>query len=127
VNRDIDNLLSEEYWPPELISLFEKSSSYKYINGYWDLNLSNIPIYRSELGISVFYDLREYCYPEEVTLDFITMHYSRNKEKLLQVIDKWDIKYLVLKKPVRPLVKVLGEKIKKVFEDDFAAVYALKI
>ena len=89
--------LDPAFWPPRLLAHLERDPFYREHHGLWDFDFSNIPIYRSDLRLKTFYDLREYCYPDGVTRDFLAFHWPRNDARAA-AIQRWDLRYLVVRK-----------------------------
>ena len=89
--------LDPAFWPPRLLAHLERDPFYREQRGFWDFDLTNIPVYRTDLGLKTFFDLREYCYPEEVARDFLAFYGPRDGA-VARVIQKWKLRYLVVRK-----------------------------
>jgi len=89
--------LDPAFWPPQLMAHLERDPFYRTHHGFWDFDFSNIPIYRSDLHLKTFFDLREYCYPDEVVRDFFSFYGSKD-DAVVRTIRKWDLRYLVVRK-----------------------------
>jgi hypothetical protein len=89
--------LDPAFWPPRLLAHLERDPFYRAHHGFWDFDFSNIPVYRTDLHLKTFFDLREYCYPDDVIHDFFTL-YGSGEDAKTGVIRRWDLRYLVVRK-----------------------------
>ena len=89
--------LDPAFWPPRLLAHLERDPFYRENHGFWDFDFSNIPIYRSDLRLKTFFDLREYCYPGGVVRDFFAF-YGPKEDAMAGAIRRWNLRYLVVRK-----------------------------
>ena len=89
--------LDPVFWPPKLMAHLQRDPFYREHCGFWDFDFTNIPIYRSDLHLKTFFDLREYCYPDEVVREFLAFHGSKD-DVIVGIIRKWNLRYLVVRK-----------------------------
>ena len=97
VSKPSSEFLDPSFWPPKLMVHLERDPFYRAHRGFWDFDFTNIPIYRSDLHLKTFFDLREYCYPDEVIQEFLSFHGSK-EDVIIETIRKWNLRYLVVRK-----------------------------
>lgn len=97
VSKPSTAFLDPAFWPPKLMAHLQRDPFYREHRGFWDFDFTNIPIYHSDLQLKTFFDLREYCYPDEVAREFLTFHGSKD-DVIVGIVRKWNLRYLVVRK-----------------------------
>lgn len=97
ISKPSSVFLDPAFWPPKLMAHLQRDPFYREHRGFWDFDFTNIPIYRAEFQLKTFFDLREYCYPDEVAREFLAFHGPKD-DVIAGIIRKWNLRYLVVRK-----------------------------
>ncbi|MCX6910104.1 MAG: hypothetical protein NTY01_18960 [Verrucomicrobia bacterium] len=131
VSKPPTAFLDPAFWPPKLMAHLQRDLFYRGHRGFWDFDFTNIPVYRSDLHLETFFDLREYCYPDEVVREFLAFHGSKD-DVIAGIIRKWNLRYLVVRKGT--LLEATADRLFRVrlphplsvrFEDEASRVYEI--